>query len=197
WKTAGDSLLGALLLAPKDAQKILIVGAGTVGASLIEAFTAGFPGAQFTVWNRTRAGADALAAQTGAAVADDLETAVRAADIIVTGTMTTDPIIKGDWLRPGQHLNMIGAYRPDMREADDTALLKSSVYVDSFDTTLDHIGELKIPLTQGVIERDHVLADFYTLDQFQRADGDTTIFKNGGGAHMDLMTARYVLDAVD
>lgn len=196
WKTAGDSLLGALLLAPQDARNILIVGAGTVGASLIDAFSVGFPKARFTIWNRTAEGAALLAEQSGATVAPDLETAVRGADIILTGTMSTDPVIQGDWLQPGQHLNMIGAYRPDMRETDDTALLKSRVYVDCFDTTLDHIGELKIPLDQGVIPRDHVLADFYTMNQFQRTDGDITIFKNGGGAHMDLMTARYVLDAV-
>ncbi|MGB1234183.1 MAG: ornithine cyclodeaminase family protein [Planktomarina sp.] len=196
WKTAGDSLLGALLLAPKGAQNILIVGAGTVGHSLIQAFSAGFPNARFTIWNRTRAGADALATQTGAVVADDLETAVRAADIILTATMTTTPIIKGDWLHEGQHLNMIGAYRPDMREADDAALQKSRVYVDSFQTTLDHIGELKIPLETGVISRDHVLGDFYNMDAFTRTGTDITVFKNGGGAHLDLMTAQYILDAV-
>ena len=196
WKTAGDSLLGALLLAPKDAQKILIVGAGTVCRSLVQAFRAGFPGARFQVWNRSPAAAEAMAEEMGIEVADDLETAVRGAAIILTGTMSTEPVIKGDWLRPGQHLNMIGAYRPDMRETDDTALLKSRVYVDSFSTTLGHIGELKIPLEAGVITPDHVLGEFYGMDQFKRTDGDITIFKNGGGAHLDLMTAAYILRTV-
>ena len=127
-------------------------------------------------------------------MAYDLEMAVRAADIILTCTMSTDPIIKGAWLRPGQHLNMIGAYRPDMREADDEALQKSRLFVDSFDTTLGHIGELKIPLETGAIVRDHVLADYYDLAAFQAGSEDITVFKNGGGAHLDLMTARYVLD---
>lgn len=196
WKTAGDSLLGALLLAPKDAKNILIVGAGTVGASLIQAFSVGFPDASFSVWNRTQAGARKLANATGASVADDLQSAVEAADIVLTATMSTEPVIKGEWLRPDQHLNMIGAYRPDMREADDDALKKARVYVDSFDTTLGHIGELKIPLEAGTINRDHVLGEFYQMDDFVRTDGDVTVFKNGGGAHLDLMTARYVLDAV-
>ena len=82
-----------------------------------------------------------------------------------------------------------------MREADDAALLKSQVYVDSFDTTLDHIGELKTPLAEGVLQRADVLADFYALDAFRlgRAD-EITLFKNGGGAHLDLMTSRYILD---
>ena len=129
-------------------------------------------------------------------MADDLRAAVQQADIILTCTTAKNPVIKGDWLRPGQHLNMIGAYRPDMREADDAALQKSRIYVDSFDTTLDHIGEMKIPLDTGAITRAQVLADFYQMDRFQRADGDITVFKNGGGAHLDLITARYILDAV-
>jgi ornithine cyclodeaminase len=194
WKTAGDSLMAALALAPVGARKILIVGAGTVGKSLLEAFSAGFPDATFTIWNRSPAGAQAFADATGVVVAVDLETAVRTADIILTCTMTTEPIIKGAWLRPGQHLNMIGAYRPDMREADDEALQKSRLFVDSFDTTLSHIGELKIPLETGIISHDHVLADYYNLATFQAGPDDITVFKNGGGAHLDLMTARYVLD---
>jgi|TARA_B110000483_G_scaffold109253_1_gene133091 ornithine cyclodeaminase/alanine dehydrogenase-like protein (mu-crystallin family) len=194
WKTAGDSLMAALALANSDAREILIVGAGTVGRSLVEAFRAGFPEANFTIWNRSPAGAQKFADATGAAVANDLETAVRAADIILTCTMTTDPLIKGSWLCPGQHLNMIGAYRHDMREADDEALQKSRLFVDSFDTTLGHIGELKIPLETGAITREHVLADYYDLAAFQAGPKDITVFKNGGGAHLDLMTARYVLD---
>lgn len=194
WKTAGDSLLGALRLARQDSERVLIVGAGTVGASLCEAFAAGFPKAKQTIWNRTADKARALAEEKGADLADDLETAVRAADIIVTATMTTEPIIKGEWLHPGQHLNLIGAYRPDMREADDAALLKSKVYVDSFDTTLGHIGELKTPLAEGVLQREDVLADYYALDAFRRGGAeDITLFKNGGGAHLDLMTSRYIL----
>ncbi|WP_370300770.1 ornithine cyclodeaminase family protein [Pseudooceanicola sp.] len=195
WKTAGDSLLGALRLARADSERILIVGAGTVGASLCEAFAAGFPQAKQAVWNRTTSKAQALADAKGVDLAEDLETAVRAADIIVSATMSTEPVIKGEWLRPGQHLNLIGAYRPDMREADDAALLKSKVYVDSFDTTLDHIGELKMPLAEGVLQRADVLADFYALDAFRRGGADEiTLFKNGGGAHLDLMTSRYILD---
>ena len=68
-------------------------------------------------------------------------------------TMSTNPIIKGDWLRPGQHLDLIGAYRPDMREADDTALQRARIFVDSYDTTIGHIGEVKDPLARNVISR--------------------------------------------
>ncbi|MVO15456.1 ornithine cyclodeaminase family protein [Parasedimentitalea huanghaiensis] len=195
WKTAGDSLLGALRLANPNAAEILIVGAGTVGGSLIDAFAAGFPQAQIRVWNRTSPKASDLAAsRPGTLTAPDLESAVRAADIIVTATMSSSPVINGDWLRPGQHLNMIGAYRPDMREADDVALTRAQIYTDSFDTTLDHIGEFMIPLAAGVIKREDVLADFYQLDRFPAYDpSQITLFKNGGGAHLDLMTSHHVL----
>lgn len=196
WKTAADSLLAALRLARRDSRQILIVGAGTVGQSLCDAFAAGFPDAQISIWNRTRDKAVALAATLPeVSVADDLETAVRNADIIISATMSTDPIIRGDWLRPGQHLNLIGAYRPDMREADDTALQRARVFVDSFETTVDHIGEIAIPLTTGAIMRDDLIADYYDLAAFTRgSDNDITVFKNGGGAHMDLITCCYVLE---
>ncbi len=199
WKTAGDSLLAARRLARPDSRKILIVGAGTVAHSLREAYGAAFPEAEFTVWNRTPTGASRLAnAYPGASVAEDLEAAVAEADIITVATMSTEPVIKGEWLRPGQHLDLIGAYRADMREADDTALRRSKIFVDSRDTTLGHIGELKTPLAEGVISEADVVADFYDLASggFARgSDGDITLFKNGGGAHLDLMTSRYILRA--
>ncbi len=195
WKTIGDSLLAARRLADPDSRNILIVGTGTVGGGLCDAFGAGFPEARITLWNRTRAKAETLAAtKPGTAVADDLETAVRAADIIITATMSSTPVVRGDWLQPGQHLNLIGAYRPDMRETDDTALSRARIFVDSFDTTISHIGEIRMPLDSGAISRDDLIADFYDLEAFRRAPGDITLFKNGGGAHLDLMTSRYILD---
>lgn len=200
WKTAGDSLCAARRLARPESETILIVGAGTVAASLRQAYGALFPAARFVVWNRSREGAERLAARfPGMDVADDLEGAVRGADIITCATMATDPVIKGAWLRPGQHLDLIGAYRPDMREADDAALTRARIFVDSRATTIGHIGELKIPLAHRVIAEGDVLADYYDLESgtfARRSDDEITLFKNGGGAHLDLMTARYVLDRV-
>jgi len=195
WKTVIDSLMGALHLARPDSKVVLIVGAGTVARSLYDAYSAGFPGARFLLWNRTFDKAQAMADSLPDAQAlPDLAEAVAQADIITCATMTSTPVIKGDWLRPGQHLDLIGAYRPDMREADDTAIRRARLFVDSFDTTIDHIGELKIPLARGVVSRADILGDFYDLSAFRRAPDDITLFKNGGGAHLDLMTSRYILD---
>ena len=197
WKTAGDSLLAATRLARKDSRKILIVGAGTVGRNLWQAYGAAFPGAAFSVWNRSPQGAERFARDCpGVEVAPDLEVAVRQADIVTSATMSTEPLIRGDWLQPGQHVDLIGAYRPDMREVDDAALLRSRVFVDNMHTTVGHIGELKTPVESGVIPRSHVLADYYDLGSFvRRDDAQITLFKNGGGAHLDLMTSRYILNA--
>jgi len=198
WKTAGDSLLSASRLARKDSRDILLVGAGTVARSMLDAYRSIFPDARFTVWSRTQANAAAMCNSAGHAVATDLETAVRAADIICTATLATDPLIKGDWLQPGQHLDLIGAYTPEMREVDDTAMSRARVFVDARATTLHHIGELIAPLASGAITETDVLADFYDDPALyaRQSDAEITIAKNGGGAHLDLMTATYIAGVV-
>ena len=197
WKTAGDSLLAARKLARKDSQTILLVGAGTVARNMVQAYSSLFPDARFTVWNRSPAAAQAMQGPRVTPVTD-LAAAVSAADIICTATMSLQPLIKGEWLRPGQHLDLIGAYRPDMREVDDAALQRASLFVDSRATTIHHIGEIKDPIARGVIAEADIKADFYDIasDHFVRQSPDEiTIAKNGGGAHLDLMTASYILQA--
>lgn len=197
WKTAGDSLLAASKLARRDSRKILLVGAGAVATAMVQAYGALFPGAQFTIWNRSAAGAARFAAKTGAVVATDLQAAVGAADIICTATMSRAPLVLGAWLRPGQHLDLIGAYTPAMREVDDAAMARGRVFVDARATTVHHIGEVMMPIASGAISEADICADFYDLaaGSFARASGDEiTICKNGGGAHLDLMTAAYVLE---
>jgi len=196
WKTAADSLLAATRLARKDSRAILIVGAGTVGRSLHAAYGAAFPDARFTIWNRSADGATRFAADCpGTAVAPDLEQAVRAADIVTCATMSTTPLIRGDWLQPGQHVDLIGAYTPAMREADDTAIARARVFCDHRDTVVHHIGELMDPIRAGVIGPDDVIADFYQPERMLRqTDAEITLFKNGGGAHLDLMVSRHILD---
>lgn len=200
WKTAGDSLLGAQLLARPESREILILGAGTVARNLVSAYASHFPQARFAVWNRTRARAEEMATDLEKAhdirIVDDLPEAVGAADIVCGATMSSEPILRGAWLRAGQHIDLIGAYRPDMREADDETLRRATLFVDSRETTLGHIGELKIPLEQGVISEDNIAGDLYDLvagRAGRSSPEEITLFKNGGGAHLDLMTARHIL----
>lgn len=205
WKTAGDSVFGASLLARPNSETYLIVGAGVVAETLIEAYSAQFPNIKrIEIWNRTPEKASQLAAKFSAKglpvfAASDLKTACQTADIISTATMSKTPLINGDWIKPGTHIDLIGAFKADMREADDALLQMGRLFVDSFDTTLDHIGELMIPLASGAIARDDILGDYYDLVQGvqgREANDDITILKNGGGAHLDLMTAKYILEAL-
>mgnify|MGYP003585879056 FL=1 len=197
WKTAGDSLLAASRLARKDSRRILLVGAGAVSRSMVEAYRSIFPQAEFTVWSRQVQTAAGMAAPLGLQVAARLEDAVPQADIICTCTMATEPLIRGEWLRPGQHLDLIGAYRPDMREVDDAAIRRARLFVDARATTIHHIGELMAPLKSGAITEADVLADYYDDPALftRRSADEITIAKNGGGAHLDLMTANYIAEA--
>ncbi|SPH16697.1 Delta(1)-pyrroline-2-carboxylate reductase [Defluviimonas aquaemixtae] len=199
WKTAADSLLAARRLARPDAEMFLLVGAGTVASSMVEAYSAAFPKARFHVWTRTPESARAFADATGATPEPDLEAAVRKADVIATATMATEPMIRGEWLKPGTHLDLIGAYRPDMREVNDDVMKRARIFVDARATTIRHIGEIMAPLASGAITEGDILGDFYDIasgDFVRGADDEITLCKNGGGAHLDLMTARYILDTV-
>ncbi|SEN80156.1 ornithine cyclodeaminase family protein [Palleronia pelagia] len=206
FKTAADSVLGARLLARPDSRHLLIVGAGTVARSLIHAYAAVFPGLErITLWARRPEQARDLAddmkdAPIPPGVAEDLSAALAEADIVSTATMATQPVLKGEFVRPGTHVDLIGAFRADMREADDALMRKGRLFVDSRDTTIGHIGELTIPIAAGVIDATDVLGDFYDLVQpgaaRRGADDEITVFKNGGGAHMDLMIADYIARAI-
>ncbi len=202
-KTAADSALGARYLARPDSRSLLLVGAGQVARNVAAAYARVFPGLdRIEVWNRTSDRAEALAADLRAqglpaAAASDLPEAAGRADMIVTATMATEPVLRGDWVGPGTHVDLIGAFRAEMREADDALLQKAGLYVDSRDTTLHHIGELKIPLAAGAIAETDIRADLYDLaagGTGRRSDAEITVFKNGGGAHLDLMTAFAILD---
>lgn len=203
WKTVGVSILGARMLARPESKNLPIIGAGTVAKNLIHAYSEVFPNLQnIGIWNRTQLKAEKLAKKLNLQgfnikVQSNLPKAVSNADIISTATMAHSPIIFGDWVKPGTHIDLIGAFKADMREADDVLLQKSRIFVDSRETTLKHIGELKIPLNYGIINENDILGDFYDL--VKNTDGrlnlnDITLFKNGGGAHLDLMTAMAILN---
>lgn len=202
FKTAADSVLGASLLARPDSRRLLVVGAGTVAESLVRAYTAALPGIdEVTLWARRPEQAQALVARLAdvparLAVAQDLPGALARADIVSSATMARQPVILGRHVRPGTHVDLIGAYKADMREADDDLIRRGALFVDSRATTIGHIGELAIPMAAGVIAPDHVLGDLYDLvrpDARRRASLDEiTIYKNGGGAHLDLMIAAHI-----
>jgi ornithine cyclodeaminase len=200
-KTAADSALGSSLLSRPDAATLLIVGAGGMAPYLLAAHRALRPSIRTTLlWNRSAEKAEALAELCGGKVVGDLASAVRSADIISCATASTVPLIRGDWLQPGAHLDLVGAFTPDMRECDDEAVLRARLFVDSRWFAIDQPGDLSSPLRRGVIQRDCIEGDLFDLCGKglapPRSPGDITLFKNGGGAHLDLFTALFVWNSV-
>jgi ornithine cyclodeaminase len=193
WKTAADSALAASRLARPDTEQILIVGSGAVAASMVDAYRSVFPDARVTIWSRTHENAVRLAESTGAAATNDLIAAVDLADVICTATMATQPVLEGRWLRDGQHVDLIGGYRTDMRETDDDAISKASIFVDSKQSAMD-VGDIITPISDKVITTQQ-LVDFGGISNgsFARSsENEITICKNAGGAHLDLMVARHM-----
>ncbi|MGH6882400.1 ornithine cyclodeaminase family protein [Hypericibacter sp.] len=203
-KTVCNSALAVDFCARKDASKLLVMGAGNLAPHVVAAHASVRPITEARIWNRTPEKAVALAARLsrpGLAVsaAPDLETAVRWADIVTGVTMTKQPLLKGAWLRPGQHLDLIGAFRPDMREADDEAVTRSRLFIDARFSVLDECGDISQPLDAGLI-READIADLFQLSRGERPgrqrDDEITLFKSGGGGHEDLATAQYLLSKV-
>ena len=204
-RTAATSALTARHLALPDAHTLLLVGCGSLAGWLARAHLALSPSLQrVLVWGRRPAAARCLAealASEGlpAQAAPDLEAAVHAAQIISCATTATQPLLRGAWLQPGTHLDLVGGFRPEMREADDEAVARSRVVVDTYPGALAEAGDIVQPLQRQVIGRQHLLADLAELLRGQRnvrqRATDVTLFKSVGTALEDLAAARCVLAA--
>ena len=196
-KTAADSALGSRLLSNPQSRTLLMVGSGALAPYLIEAHRAIRPSIDTVfIWNRDRAKAATLAQEIGAEATEDLEEAVRQADIVSCATSSTTPLVMGAWLKPACHLDLVGSFTPDMRECDDEAVSRARLFVDSRWFAIDQPGDLADPLRRGVIRRQDVEADLFELcrdgHEVNRKPDDITLFKNGGGAHLDLFTALFI-----
>ena len=200
-KTAGDSALGSRLLSRPDAQVLLMVGAGGLAPYLIAAHLAARPSLQrVLVWNRRMDKAEALARKIAAAgiaaSASELEPAVREADIVSCATASTTPLVAGRWLKPGAHLDLVGGFTPEMRECDDDCVARARLFVDSRLFAIEQTGDLGDPMRRGIIGQSKVEADLFELcgrnGPIERGRDDITLFKNAGGAHLDLFTALHI-----
>lgn len=202
YKTAADSVLGAQLLARDNSEHLVIAGAGRIARSLIYAYSTAFPKLQrISIWARKPEQAKKLVdsiqdIEIELKAVSNLQPTVESADIVATTTRANQPIIKGDWVQPGTHIDLIGSYTPDMREADDILIKKGSLFVDCRETTIEYVGDLTQPIASGLITVTDVRGDLYDLISTstlcRETPSEITIFKNGGGAHLDLMVADYV-----
>jgi ornithine cyclodeaminase/alanine dehydrogenase-like protein (mu-crystallin family) len=200
-RTAAVSALAADKLARKDVRTLLIVGSGRVAKELPRAFKAVRSIDKVLVWSRTSASAQALAADLAsqgfdASAVADLQSAVIKADIISCATLANEPVIHGAWLRPGQHLDLIGSYAPHMREADDEAIRRSNVYIDT-QAALHETGDLIKPIESGALTTPDIKGTLYDLCHpqfsFSRGAQEITLFKGVGHALEDLAAAKLAL----
>jgi ornithine cyclodeaminase len=202
-RTAAASALAAQLLARPDAQRLLVVGAGRLAPWMAQAHVALRPDlTHVDVWGRSADAAEVVVETLreegiDAEVALDLRHAVEQADVITCATTAREPLLHGAWLKPGAHVDLVGAFRRDMREADDATILRARVFVDAFAGALAEAGDLTQPIERGVVAREHVRGE---LAQLLRGEvegrlhcDDITLFKSVGSALEDLAAAALVV----
>jgi len=210
-RTAATSALAAQHLALPDAETLLVVGTGRLSLWMARAHAAlrvaggerhVRPLRRILVWGRNLESAQKLAHTLefeGLPVqaVDDLEKASRQAQIICCATTSKAPLIQGDWLAAGTHLDLVGSFKPDMREVDDTAVVRSRVIVDTYQGALAEAGDLVQPIKNGLIQSNHVVGDLAGLlkNEYEgrKNSGDITLFKSVGTALEDLAAAHLIM----
>ncbi|MCE7040424.1 ornithine cyclodeaminase family protein [Dyadobacter sp. CY312] len=200
-RTACTSALASGFLSRADAENLLVVGGGAVAKHLVEAHLAVRKFKKIGIWMRNP---DKLAIRVeelrtkGIEVyaVENLEEAAHEADVISCATLSKTPIIKGEWIKPGTHLDMIGSHKPDTRETDDDAIRKSTLFVDSRMGALHETGELAMPVADGIISEKNVQADIVELVKGihpgRKSQEEITLFKSAGLAVEDLAAALLV-----
>jgi ornithine cyclodeaminase len=204
-RTAAASALASQFLSREDSSRLLMIGTGALAPQLIAAHASVRSIKQVYVWGRTLAKAQAVCDQMTdlnieCIAINDIETYAQQVDIISCATLSKTPLILGRWLKPGQHLDMVGSYRPDMREMDDDCLIGNRIFVDNFDGALRETGDIAIPLKEQVISKADIKADLFALCkgeyQVNRQVNDITVFKSVGHALEDLTAAKLVAKTV-
>lgn len=204
-RTAAASALAADYLARPDARRLLMVGTGRLAGNLIEAHAVARPIRETVIWGRDRSKADQLARRldTNAhrvTATDDLETAAREAHIISCATTSHDPLIQGEWLAEGVHVDLVGGFRPDMREADDRVIQRGRIFVDTRAGALAEAGDIVQPIGTGIFQADDIAGDLFDLCQGKQrgrqSPAEITVFKSVGSALEDLAAAELLIAQV-
>ena len=198
WRTACASALASTYLSRPDSRRLLVIGAGALAPFLARAHAALRPIEAISIWNRTAANAERIAAQLraeglAAQAVDDLDRAMAEADIITAATISTVPLVKGAALKPGTHVDLVGAFSPAMRESDEAAFSRSRVYVDTRAGAIKEAGDVVQAIAEGAIRLEDIQGDLFELARGtvagrQSAD-EITLFKSVGAAIEDLAAA--------
>lgn len=196
-RTAAVSALAARFVAPAAARHLLVVGAGRIARHLPAAYRSVRPIERVSVWARNPVQAEAMASQLAAEghaaqAVVDLASACGEADIVSCATLATEPVVRGAWLRPGTHLDLIGSFTPAMREADDDCFAGAALYLDT-DDALKKSGELLGPMSRGVFTASDIRGTLETLSRrtarLPDHEAQRTVFKSVGTALEDLAAA--------
>jgi ornithine cyclodeaminase len=197
-RTAAASALAARYLAREDASHLVIAGTGRLALNLVQAHAATRPITRVTVWGRNSAKAANIAAGAAALgfsadVTTDLKAVLQVADIVSCATLATDPLIRGEWLRPGTHVDLVGAFKPEMRESDDETIRRASVFVDTIAGATSEGGDIVQPLVSGVLRQGEIRAELAQLCRGEHSGRtspeEITLFKSVGAALEDLAGA--------
>lgn len=199
-RTAAASALASSFLSRKDSSSLLMVGTGALSANLVRAHAGVRPIKNVYVWGRNfekaQAVCDSLKSEAFKCQAmETIQEKIAEVDIISCATLSKTPLILGKYLKEGQHVDLVGAYRKDMREADDEALAKASVYIDTFQGGLKESGDIAIPLKSGALKEEDIKGDLFGLcsgtAKGRSQPEEITVFKSVGHALEDLMAASY------
>lgn len=203
-RTAAASALAARYLARPDAQNLLIVGAGKLALNVIEAHASVRPIKSITIWARRIEQAEDVAKSAcalgyDAQATNNLETATFQADIISCCTLSRTPLIKGAWVKAGTHIDLIGAFKPEMRETDSTVIAMASVFADTREGVLSEGGDIVHAIREGAFDASDIQADLFDLarghHRGRRSDDEITVFKSVGAALEDLAAAILAYEA--
>lgn len=198
WRTAAASALAATFLAHEDASHLLLAGAGALAPYLVRAHASVRPIRKVSIWNRTPARAETLAAalhaeKIEACCVENLEATARAADIVSCATLSNEPIVRGAWLKAGAHLDLVGGFKPTMRETDDEAIKRARVYVDTRVGALREAGDIADPIRRGILHEEDIRGDLFELcrgsAKGRTLSDEITLFKSVGSAIEDLAAA--------
>ena len=199
-RTAAASALASSFLSRKNSSSMLMIGTGALLTNLIKAHAAVRPIDQVYIWGRNVEKARSICSELAnddfsIEAIENIEDKISEVDIISCATLSKTPLVLGKFLRPGQHVDLVGAYRKDMREADNKTVQKSSVYVDTYQGGLKESGDIVIPLQEGIITENDIKADLFELcsgkKQGRSSDAEITMFKSVGHALEDLVAAKY------
>ena len=199
-RTAAASALASSYLSCKNSSSLLMIGTGALSINLIKAHAAVRPIKNVFIWGRNFEKATAIAAelqQENFAVhpIKTIEEKISDVDIISCATLSKTPLVLGKYLKNGQHIDLVGAYKKDMREADDETISKAAVYVDTFQGGIKESGDIVIPLQNGTLKEEDIKADLFELasgeKQGRNNTNEITIFKSVGHALEDLTAATY------